>query len=99
MLIVCSSTEYTTLGDAKDILNVTSDMGVDLFHAEFHADFRSGLHFNLRGCISEHKSNFQIEAAMGRFYFFEALLIFYNFDFWIFLWNYNILTDLLNNIV
>ena len=67
--------DYVSVGDAKDILNVTSDMGVDLFYAEFHADFRSGLHFDLRGCISEHKSNFQIEAPMKRLYFFGALLL------------------------
>ena len=46
------------LGYVKDFSNTTSDMGVDIFCAEFHADFRSGLLFDLRGCISEHKSNF-----------------------------------------
>ena len=39
-------------------------MGVDIFHAEFHADFRSGLHFDLRGCISEHKHSFLISLQM-----------------------------------
>ena len=58
----CLRVRYALIvGDAKDILNATSDRGADLFHAEFHADFRSGLHFDLRGCISEHKSNFYIE--------------------------------------
>ena len=36
---------------------ITSDGGSDLFHAEFHADFRSGLHFDLKDCISEHILN------------------------------------------
>ena len=70
---------YVVLGDAKNISNVTSDGGVDLFYAEFHADFKSGLHFDLRGCISEHKSNFQIEVAMKRFNFFKAIDSFYVF--------------------
>ena len=34
-------------------------MGVDVFYAEFHADFRSGLHFDLGGRTPEHKSFFQ----------------------------------------
>ena len=61
------------LGYAKNISNATSDGGADLFYAEFHADFRSGLHFDLGGCISEHKSNFQIEVPMKRGNFFRAL--------------------------
>ena len=77
----------TTVGDAKDILNATSDRGVDLFYAEFHADFRSGLHFDLGGCISEHKSNFQFEAPMRRFYFFGAFLILFHIFFYFFLSN------------
>ena len=66
------------LGDAIDISNATSDGGADLFHAEFHTDFRSGLHFDLGGCISEHKANFQFEAPLRRFYLFGAFLIFYH---------------------
>ena len=37
---------------------ITSNGGPELFYAEFHADFRSGLHFGLGGRISEHKSFF-----------------------------------------
>ena len=69
--------EGGTLGDAKNNSNATSDGGVDLFYAEFHADFRSGLNFDLRGCILEHKSNFTIEAPMRRFYLFRALTFFF----------------------
>ena len=57
------------------ILNLFSSPGVNLYYAEFHADSRSGLHFDLGGRISEHKSNYQIEVPMKRCHFFRALQI------------------------
>ena len=44
--------------------------GRNLFCTEFHADFRSGLHFDLGGCTSEHKWIFHVEVPMRRSYFF-----------------------------
>ena len=56
-----------------DCLNLSSRPGRNLFCTVFHVDSESGLHFDLGGRISEHKSNYQLEVAMKRFDFFQAL--------------------------
>ena len=72
--IMASTT--TAVGYAKEHLNAIPWLGRNLYCTEFHADSESGLHFDLGGCISEHKSNFHIEAPMRRFYLFGAFIIF-----------------------
>ena len=61
------------LGYVNGFLNTSSDRGVDIFYAEFHADFRSGLHFDLGGRTSEHKRFFRIPFLIRRYNLFRAI--------------------------
>ena len=60
------------LGGPEKISNSLRLFQTLLTEAEFDVDSEFDLHFEARGRTPEHKSDFQIEVAMKRFYLFRA---------------------------
>ena len=68
------------LGGPEKISNSIRQLQTPLTTVQFHADLKSGLHFNLRGRTPEHKRIFEILSSIRRFTTFKAfffLLVFH----------------------
>ena len=60
------------IGGPKKNSNSVRLLQTSFTKAVFDADQEFDLHFEARGRTPEHKSDFQIEVAMKRFYLFRA---------------------------
>ena len=60
------------LGGPEKISNSSRLLQTSSTEAVFDADQESDLHLEVRGRTPEHRTNFQFEAPMRRFYFFKA---------------------------